>query len=115
MTQYKDKKKKPWRRIYDEMTERITDEANEAIMLHAKKTTTKEQTCKWQDRCHYQFKKKWRGCYVGFPWPKGKEDMTNNHRREDGMEYNCFRNERIDEYWLPRLNAALVERKLLSN
>jgi hypothetical protein len=114
MTEYKEKKKKPWRRVYDEMTERVTDEANEAIMLHAK-TTTKEQTSNWQDRCHYQFKKKWRGCYLGFPWPEGKEDLANNHRAQDGLEYNCFRNEKIDSYWLPRLKTALDNRTLLTH
>jgi hypothetical protein len=108
LTEYKDNTKS-WRKDYTESTERVTDEANEAIMLHTK-TTTAEQTTRWKKRCHYQFDKKWRGCYVGFAWPDNKEDPAHAHREEDGYEYNCFRNERVDNYWIPRLKEALAKR-----
>jgi hypothetical protein len=108
MRMYKDSPKS-WRRAYNERTERVTDDANEATMLHTK-TTTPEQTTRWKKRCHYQFEKKWRGCYVGFAWPKGIEDKENNHN-EEGMEYNCFVNPRIENYWLPKLKEALERRK----
>lgn len=102
---------KKWHRIYGERapSERVTDEANEAVMLHTK-TTTPEQTTRWKRRCHYQFEKKWRGCYVGFPWPNGVEDKENNHQPEDGMEYNCFINQRINNFWAPKLKEALAKR-----
>lgn len=102
---------KGWRRAYGERTERVTDENNEAIMLHTK-TTTPEQTSRWTKRCHFEFDKKWRGCYVGFAWPNGKEDKDNSHN-EQGYEYNCFVNDRIETYWIPRLKAALEKRHKL--
>ena len=52
LTEYKDNTKS-WRKDYTESTERVTDEANEAIMLHTK-TTTAEQTTRWNKRFHYQ-------------------------------------------------------------
>ena len=114
MVQYKDQRQS-WRSHYNEATERVTDEANEAIMLHTK-TTTPEQTSRWSMRCHYKFEKKWRGCYVGFPWPGGMEDPLNKHRKEDGMECNCFVNERIEKNWIPRLRTAVEKRmEQLSN
>jgi hypothetical protein len=108
LVEHKDQKHS-WRRIYHEPTERVTDEANEAILLHTK-TTSPQQTSHWNTRCHYQFEKKWRGCYIGFPWPDGKEDPMKNHREADGMEYNCFVNERIENYWIPRLRTAVKNR-----
>jgi hypothetical protein len=113
MVEYKDRNGKNWSQIYEEVAERKTDEENEAIMLHAK-TTTKGQTSRWKKRCHFQFDKKQLGCSIGFPWPEGKEDISNNHRPEDGMEYNCFKNERIDSYWVPRLKLALAKRQSIS-
>ena len=81
-----------------------------AVMLHAK-TTLPQQTSNFKNRCHYQFEKKWRGCYVGFPWPNGKEEKGERGHREDGMEYNCFENYNITNYWGPRLRAALARRR----
>jgi hypothetical protein len=105
--------KRGWKRMYGERTERVTDEINEATMLHTK-TTTPEQTSRWEKRCHYQFDKKWRGCYVGFAWPNGTEDPKNGHN-ENGMMYNCFANENFGNYWVPKLKDALNKRhRLLS-
>lgn len=91
-------------------SERVTDELNEAIMVHTK-TTPMDATSRWAKRCHYQFEKKWRGCYVGFAWPGGKEDPDNNHN-EKGYEYNCFPNERITNVWGPKLREAMQERNI---
>lgn len=111
MRTYEDLKEGQWKRMYSDRTERVTDEANEAIMLHTK-TTTPEQTSRWEKRCHYQFDKKWRGCYVGFVWPNGTEDLENNHNA-DGMMYNCFQNDRLETYWIPKLKEALTKRHAL--
>jgi len=108
--EYKDNPEN-WRRSYYEKTERTTDETNEALMLHTK-TTQKEQTARWAQRCHYQFEKKWRGCSVGFAWPNNTEDLANDHNK-DGMQYNCFTNDNIENYWVPKLREALAKRKQL--
>jgi hypothetical protein len=96
-------------------SERVTDELNEAVMLHTK-TTTADQTSNWANRCHYQFDKKWKGCYVGFPWPGGveKKGDESNHNAE-GMEYNCFPIEKVTNYWAPRLRDALAKRQALAS
>mmetsp|Transcript_17278 Transcript_17278/g.40096 ORF Transcript_17278/g.40096 Transcript_17278/m.40096 type:complete len:85 (+) Transcript_17278:280-534(+) len=75
-------------------------------MLHTK-TTSPEQTSNWINRCHFEFKKKWRGCYVGFPWPGGIQGEPLAHR-EEGWEYNCFPNQRVADHWLPQLKKALT-------
>eukprot|EP00547_Thalassionema_nitzschioides_P015074 CAMPEP_0194240100 /NCGR_PEP_ID=MMETSP0158-20130606/6376_1 /TAXON_ID=33649 /ORGANISM="Thalassionema nitzschioides, Strain L26-B" /LENGTH=889 /DNA_ID=CAMNT_0038974739 /DNA_START=67 /DNA_END=2736 /DNA_ORIENTATION=+ len=98
-----------WKRYWNnDVTERVANELTEATMLHTK-STLPEQTSRWKQRCHYQFEKKWRGCSVGFAWPTGLQDENDNHRPEDGMEYNCFRNDKVDSYWLPQLKQRLDE------
>jgi len=102
-----------WTRSYHEssQSERITDEVNEAVMLHTKTTST-EQTSRWKMRCHHDFEKKWRGCNVGFPWPDGVEEQGDLSHDEDGMKYNCFQNKRITDYWVPKLREAMVARDM---
>jgi hypothetical protein len=106
------KEKKGWSRFYHESStsERTTDEVNEATMLHTK-TTTDEQTSRWRKRCNFEFKKKWRGCYIGFPWPDGIERNGTLSHDETGLEYNCFPNEKITNYWVPKLRDALAARQ----
>ena len=103
---------KEWQRKFGEHSpsERVTDETNEAVMLHTK-TTSAMQTKNWISRCHYKFEKKWRGCYVGFPWPNGTVAKGDGSHRDDGMEYNCFENDKITSYWEPRLREALARRR----
>jgi hypothetical protein len=78
-------------------------------MLHTK-TSSPTQTSNWINRCHFEFEKKWRGCFVGFPWPNGTEVEGDGGHRADGMEYNCFENTRVMEVWSPRLREALAKR-----
>lgn len=103
---------KEWQRKFGEHSpsERVTDETNEAVMLHTK-TTSAMQTKNWISRCHYKFEKKWRGCYVGFPWPNGTVAKGDGSHRDDGMEYNCFENDKITSYWERRLREALARRR----
>jgi hypothetical protein len=113
LTTYKDNPK-AWSHHYHgerAPSERNTDDENEATMLHTK-TTTDGQSSNWKNRCHYQFEKKWRGCYIGFPFPSNvtPKDGETPHR-EDGMEYNCYENDRITTYWAPKLRDALEKRR----
>jgi hypothetical protein len=102
-------KSKKWKRVYSERppSERVTDEMNEATMIHTKGADEK-LTDNYQNRCHFEFDKKWRGCYVGFPWPNDTE--APGAHDENGMEYNCFINRRVENYWLPRLRYLLQDR-----
>lgn len=105
-----------WSRSFGERppSECVTDEENEALMLHTK-TTSAKQTSNWINRCRYDFEKKWRGCFIGFPWPNGTEVEGDGGHREDGMEYNCFENYNITRYWSPRLREALARRQKALN
>eukprot|EP00548_Thalassiothrix_antarctica_P011362 CAMPEP_0194155296 /NCGR_PEP_ID=MMETSP0152-20130528/63899_1 /TAXON_ID=1049557 /ORGANISM="Thalassiothrix antarctica, Strain L6-D1" /LENGTH=779 /DNA_ID=CAMNT_0038862019 /DNA_START=212 /DNA_END=2551 /DNA_ORIENTATION=+ len=108
MKEFKDDKSR-WRPHYSDNTERVTDERSEAIMIHTK-TTSPTDTTRWNKRCKFDFEKKWRGCSVGFAWPNGVVDSENNHTKE-GFQYNCFMNERVENYWIGRLKEALKRRK----
>jgi hypothetical protein len=90
---------------YRERGEHYVDERKEAVMVHTK-TTSVIDSKNWVNRCHYKFEKKWRGCYVGFPWPKGKADKKNTYNK-DGFDYNCFINENVENHWVPELKKAL--------
>lgn len=97
-----------WGWHYTEKTERFTDELQEAVMLHGK-TTMPGDTKRWSDKCRVDFKRTWRDkCRVGFPFPRNEwsEGMGN----EDGFEYNCFTNQRLTEFWIPKLREAMERR-----
>jgi hypothetical protein len=98
---------KKWQQRLQEKapSQRITDEIHEAVMVHTKGADS-TLTRNYKKRCNYQFDLKWRGCYVGFPWPNDT-DVPGAHD-EEGMEYNCFINRKVENYWLPRLRERLL-------
>jgi hypothetical protein len=65
---------KSWKRQYAEKepSERVTDEIHEATMIHTK-TLDFGQT--GVNRCHVDSKRKWLGCFIGFPWPKSYDSV----------------------------------------
>jgi hypothetical protein len=116
-----------WKPRYGESppSERVTDEQYEAVMVHAKETDAK-LTRNYRKRCHHEFDSKWRGCYVGYAWPSNSTSPITNDEQddgglevpnlpalynEDGMEYNCFVNDKVEHYWLPRLQEALFKKR----
>jgi hypothetical protein len=101
-----------WIRFYEERppSERITDELNEATMIHAK-TITRGHTAGWKKRCRYDFKRKWLGCYVGLGWPNNTKSEMNAYDPITELDYNCFVNPNVENYWIPRLNKALVRKR----
>lgn len=54
-------------------------------------------------------------CRIGFPWPDGihSEDAEQTHD-EDGWQYNCYVNPKVENYWGPKLREKLVERGILT-
>lgn len=96
-----------WQRRFHDRSQRVTDEANEAVMIHSK-SIKKDMTNGYQTRCRFDYEKKWQGCWVGVPHPK---EPTEHEYDEDGLEYNCFINEKVDNYWVPKLRAAIEQRK----
>jgi hypothetical protein len=114
LTTYKEAQQshRPWSRRYVEQkpSERATDEENEAVMIHTKHLSA-EMTDNYKNRCRFDYEKKWQGCWVAFPWPEsnGSRIVKVTHN-DDGMEYNCWINKKVDEFWIPRLRSALKER-----
>ena len=76
----------------------------------------------------YNWTKKWQGCFIAFPWPQNnnnnnsssstsrnkdgvvQKSVEDTYDHETGMEYNCYINQRLDTYWIPKLRQALQER-----
>jgi hypothetical protein len=92
-------------------SERASDELTDVVMVHAK-SLGRDMTADYKERCRNDYKKKWQGCWVAYPWPSvynnTKEKTAYN---EDGMDYNCHINSRVEEYWVPKLRDALAARK----
>jgi hypothetical protein len=92
------------RRPFPDPLSRFTDEVNEGLMLHSK-AIARQDTAGWRGNCH----KDVRGfdqCRIGFPWP---EDGSNATHDEEGWEYNCYVNQKIETYWAPLVKAKLRE------
>ena len=92
-------------------TERFVDEIQEATMIHTK-TAGIEDTRNYRNRCNVGFEKRWKGCFIGFPWPNNQEVQGLN--QSDGTEYNCFVNEKVEDYWLPRLKESMIKRHIFA-
>jgi hypothetical protein len=111
--------KNDWTRYFQESppSERHVDEVNEAMMIHTKSLDI-GQTQNWKNKCRFDFARKYLGCHVGFPWPNSNTNnglvASNTNGTYDaatGWEYNCFVNQRVDSYWIPRLEEAMAKRK----
>jgi hypothetical protein len=91
-------------------SDRITDEINQAVMLHSK-TTVPEYTTDWEDRCKLGVKNKHgHDCRVGFPWPGNTSTIGSEKSNQKGFGYNCFTNQKLNEVWIPKLRSAMQKR-----
>lgn len=86
-------------------SERVVDEIKEAVLVHTK-TIKKDMTNFYETRCRNDYAKKWQGCWIAYPWPNDKEEKPNEDA--NGMEYNCFINRKVEDYWVPKLRQALA-------
>lgn len=109
-----------WHRLYYESQskERVSDEFNEAVLVHTK-TLTNDFVSSWQKRCLYNYTKKWQGCWAAIPWPYNitltsvldKNSKITSPYDMNGYEYNCFINTNVENYWVPKLKEAMNERR----
>jgi hypothetical protein len=101
-----------WKHRYGENSpsERTVNELTEAVMIHTK-TLKRDMTSGYAEKCRFDWGRKWMGCMVAYPWPNNVTRKKDAHNA-DGMEYNCFINENVDNYWIPRLRDALEQRRL---
>ena len=78
-------------------------------MIHTKSLGA-DMTNYYKSRCRYDYEKKWQGCWVAYPWPAGSDTKKKDAHDEDGMLYNCFINDWVEEHWVPKLRKALAKR-----
>ena len=98
-----------WKRGYKERDVKVVDEIVEATMLHSKSVVW-DQTRKWEKACKLNNPA---GCKVGLPFPEGmhrSNNVGNALKNEEGFTYNCFVNKKIEEKWVPKLEAVLQSR-----
>ena len=105
------KRGESWSRWFHESkeTDKLTDEIHQAVMLHTK-TTVPEYTTDWKTRCKAGYKPvHGQKCRVGFPWPNNNENIPEK-MTSDGFAYNCFTNEKLVNFWIPKLREAMNAR-----
>ena len=103
----------PWYMHFRETAsaDQFTDEINQAVMLHTK-TTVPEYTTDWQVRCKEGVNAgHGKNCRVGFPWPNNN-DQGPETATPDGFGYNCFTNEKLNDFWIPKLRDAIEKRNI---
>jgi len=102
-----------YRGFYSESSpsERFVDEQEEAVMMHTK-STLPEETNEFKERCHYTHwpKNEWDKCRVGFSHPLDfREGSGQPWRSSDGFNYTCWKNERLETIFLPKLRKELAK------
>mmetsp|Transcript_17949 Transcript_17949/g.32592 ORF Transcript_17949/g.32592 Transcript_17949/m.32592 type:complete len:889 (+) Transcript_17949:72-2738(+) len=105
------KMNKDWYMHFRETREddKFTDETRQAVMLHTK-TTVPEYTTDWKTRCKASHKPAHgQNCRIGFPWPQNNEKSLDK-ATSDGFGYNCFTNEKLADFWIPKLRDAIEKR-----
>ena len=98
------------KRVMPDPKSRFGDEVNEGLMLHSK-AIARQDTRAWVRNCQ-EGNKPFDQCRIGFPWPEGAEESGITSDAE-GWKYNCYVNEKIDNYWAPKLQSKLKERGFL--
>lgn len=75
-------------------------------MLHTKAVATQD-TIDWETACNAGYEGK-AMCRLGTPF---EENMTPAQiaNGDEGWQYNCYVNHKIDDYWVPRLEADLKD------
>jgi hypothetical protein len=105
-----------WKHKYTEQHIHEFDEENEATMLHTK-TKVARNMLSWMSSCKSTrnvFNEG--GCLLGFPIPKDLiSEVHTKPLRDDGWAYNCYLNDKIEDYWSPRLIDAIRKRWRLSS
>jgi hypothetical protein len=109
---YRDEGSK-WVKRYQERapSEIFTDETSQAVMVHTKSINA-EATNRFKKRCRYDATKKFEECWVASPWPGGEQSSTVTYDQATGLNYNCFVNTKVEDYWVPLLKEALANRQV---
>lgn len=85
--------------------ERRVNEVTEAFMLHAK-TKPPHQTRGWERRCVAANQEKG-SCPVGIPWPVEIVSKQEPALNKDGLAYNCYQHDVVQNHLAIHLNNIL--------
>eukprot|EP00543_Licmophora_paradoxa_P003054 CAMPEP_0202455526 /NCGR_PEP_ID=MMETSP1360-20130828/13042_1 /ASSEMBLY_ACC=CAM_ASM_000848 /TAXON_ID=515479 /ORGANISM="Licmophora paradoxa, Strain CCMP2313" /LENGTH=121 /DNA_ID=CAMNT_0049075127 /DNA_START=280 /DNA_END=645 /DNA_ORIENTATION=- len=88
-----------------DLNSRFSDELNEGTMLHTK-AMARQDTAGWKIVCHYTYNDTRGTCRIGNPYPEGAYEQNITYD-SDGWKYNCFVNEKIENYFVPRLEKSM--------
>jgi hypothetical protein len=95
----------PWRQqLAADPFSRFSDELTEATMLHTK-AVARQDTAGWQTVCQKGYTGS-QYCRIGNPWPPGAEEAQ-IVADSNGWVYNCYVNDKIEHYWVPRLRSRI--------
>ena len=96
-------------RAFPDPRQRFGDEVKEGLMVHTK-AVARQDTAGWERVCHIdnlkQPKRRQGLCRLGVPWPDDPEEAKKN-ATEEGWAFNCFVNEKVEKYLVPRLEESL--------
>jgi hypothetical protein len=118
-----------FRRPFPDPRQRFANELTEGLMIHAKAVALQD-TAGWDRVCRLDENgvKPYGMCRLGFPWPGVHEhnahilidgkvnplmkelESSKKNASEEGWVYNCFVNKKVEELYVPQLEAALKER-----
>jgi len=92
------------RRAFPDPRQRFGNEVREGLMIHTK-AVARQDTAGWEKVCNISNlskPKRQQGlCRLGIPWPGG--DDTKANATADGWAYNCYVNEKVEDYFVPKL------------
>jgi hypothetical protein len=113
-TEYEKEGFKWKRRGFPDARQRFADEVTEGLMIHTK-AVAQQDTAGWQRMCSiqnlYRPQRKQGLCRLGVPWPKDPEIAKLNATAEGkGAAFNCYVNDKVEDFLVPRLNEQLAER-----
>jgi hypothetical protein len=76
------------------------------------KAVAHQDTAGWIRNCHRNYSA-FSLCRLGYPYPDGGDENTGPKWNEEGWKYNCYVNEKIDNFWAPMLESKLKEHGVL--
>jgi hypothetical protein len=111
-TEYEKEGFKWKRRAFPDPRQRFGDELTEGLMIHTK-AVARQDTAGWERVCSIKnaaLPKRQQGlCRLGVPWPEDPDEAKRSNATDDGWAYNCYVNQKVEKFFVPRLEARLKE------
>ncbi len=99
-------------RAFPDPRQRFANEKEEGLMIHTK-AVARQDTAGWERACSIESKKlpkRQQGlCRLGIPWPEDTSQQNENNATDDGWAYNCYVNQKVEEFFVPKLKEKLAK------